>query len=220
MSNETVVPDTSLEKVSVEEAPTVTEVELEKALALLEGKAIKDNEVPVEPTVKIPALERTAQEAVMSLASNSLKKALDVSSALDEVVALLGAHVDRSLATLQKSIQSAANRDLSIVQALKKMQESIDENSKQVAKMLGQPSASKSKLAVSSGDVLEKSYEAHTPKQLSPRDLRKSVTEGFERAIRAAGANTGEGLRLVASLVKFESTGSISDEDANKVLKS
>lgn len=204
------------------ENTVVTEEALLKSLTDLEVKAV--NTAPAAaPAVAVETLQKSASDTLTDMASPNLRKAIDVSEVLEESIALMGVHVDRSLEALQKSIQGSAERDFAIVRVLGDLRKSIDANSEAIAKLLDQPGAPASTrpVTVDNGQVLTKSTTTSpvaTPTK-DHKDIRQGVLNGLERLVKSATANGSEGARLSAALIKFESTGVISDADMAAALK-
>jgi len=202
------------------ENTVVTEEALLKSLTDLEAKAV----VPApaaDPAVAVETLQKSASDTLSDMASPSLRKAMDVSEVLEESIALMGVHVDRSLEALQKSIQGSAERDFAIVRVLSDLRKSIDANSEAIEKLLNQPSAPASTrpVTVDNGQVLTKSVHSTTEAPTKAKDIRQGVLNGLERLVKSATANGSEGARLSSALIKFESTGVISDADMAAALK-
>lgn len=202
---------------------TVTEDDLVKSLATLEGKVVAPEAVAA-PVVAVQPLQKTAGETVDELGSANLKKALDVSEVLDEAIALMGVHVDRSLESMQKSLESAAQRDLSIVGILTALKKSIDDNTETVKQLLDMPSnpAGTRPVVTDAGQVLNKSTQAVSEPAAtaaSAVDLKKSILSGLETLVKSATVTSSEGARLSSALIKFESTGQISDADMSAALQ-
>lgn len=203
---------------------TITEESLVKSLAELEGKVVTTEPATTAPVVEVAPLAKKAGDTLSELGSENLKKALDVSEVLDEAVALMGVHVDRSLEQMQKSIALAAQRDLGILGVLTALKKSIDDNTETVKKLLDAPAAPAGTRPVvtDAGQVLTKSVvtepiAASTP--ATAADLKKSILDGLETLVKSANVTSSEGARLSSALVKFESTGQISDADMTAALK-
>ena len=138
----------------------VTEDELLKSLTALEGKKPEEEKPAVDAKVETAKLEKSAADKIAEEASDELKKALDVSSALSEITSLIGAHVDDSLQTLQKSIQATADRDQKFVAVLEGFAKSLADFGEQIAAFGGTP-AKKPEAKVDAGkvEVLKKSVD-------------------------------------------------------------
>lgn len=194
----------------------LTEEDLMKSLAALEGKT-EDKAKAQEPTVTTAALAKTAADTVKEGATEELKKALDVSGALSEFVALIGAHTDESLETLQKSINEAANRDLKMIAILADLKKSIDANTEAI-KAFGQTTGDKPKTATDAGttEVLKKNTGAG-----AINGGQKEDTEGVKPADVVAvmsnlakSATTPEDRqRWVNATVTYEATHQIKKAD-------
>lgn len=197
----------------------VTEEFLIKSLTDLETKVPAVQKDPETPTVAVETLTKSAADALAAQSSAPLRKAIEVSEVLRETVEILGDHVDQSLAALQKSIQSGAERDLAIVRVLGDLRKSIDANTEQIASLMNAPAAPAATrpVTVTTGQVLTKSVQpTQTPAaSVDPRAVRQTVLNGLETLVKSAAANKDQAsvARYSQALVKFESTGTISDAD-------
>lgn len=194
----------------------VTEDDLLKSLIDLEGKKPEEKKSAAETKVEIAALEKTAADKIKEEGSEELKKALDVSSALSEITSLLGAHVDDSLQTLQKSLQASADRDQKFVAVLESFQKSIAELSEKIAAFGGQPEK-KPAVKVDAGktEVLKKSIDSDGAKVPGEEGniTRIQVLGTMERLAKSTDAGTEDSNRWINAAVKFESTGQINNKD-------
>ena len=196
----------------------VTEDDLLKSLIDLEGKKPEDTKSAAEKKVEIAALEKTAADKIKDDGSDELKKALDVSSALAEITSLLGAHVDDSLQTLEKSLQASADRDSKFVAVLESFQKSIAELSERIAEFGGQP-AKKPEVKIDAGktEVLLKSVPAGEENKGGEDEggniTRIQVLGTMERLAKSADAGSIDSDRWISAAVKFESTGQINNKD-------
>lgn len=200
----------------------VSEEDLLKSLTDLEAKA-QPAKAEGGELVQIQPLAKTATDTVNELASEELRKAIDVSEVFDEAIALMGVHVDRSLESMQKSIQAAADRDFAIVRVLGDLKKSIDANTEAMAALMGTPAAPAAMRPVttSTGQVLTKSTTAPVvpaSQTKDPKQIRDNVLSGLERLVKST-TNSGEAARLSSALIKFETTGNISDADMAAALK-
>lgn len=196
----------------------VTEEDLLKSLTDLETKKPAEGEVKTDPVVEVAPLEKTAKDAIAETASEELKKALDVSSVLREVVSLLGGHQDVSLGALQKSIQAGAERDLAVIRVLGDLKKSIDENTaaiKAFGQEPGKPAAAAA-ITVTTTDVLEKSVKeapAGKPAEQAAA-VRRKVLVGLETLAKSASdaGDNAAAMSISHATAKFESAGEISDQ--------
>lgn len=200
----------------------VSEEDLLKSLTDLETKAKPAAESGGE-LVQVGSLKKSASDTLGELASENLRKAIDVSEVLDEAIALMGVHVDRSLESLQKSIQAGAERDHAIVRVLGDLKKSIDANTEAMAALLDTPAAPAAMRPVTTpaGQVLMKSTTSPAPQAQAtkdPKQIRDGVLAGLERLVKST-TNSGEASRLSSALIKFETTGTISDADMAAALK-
>lgn len=200
---------------------TVTEAELLKSLQALDPNAKVEPEKKEDSKVVTAALTKTAATAVKEQASDTLKKALEVSGALDEFAKLIGAHVDTALGELAKSVDASAQRDLAFLNVMKSFSDRLEALSKSIDAFGKQPGAlpAAAKTAEAKTEVLEKGAKA----KFDPKDpaqvqaLRKSITTGLETLAKSATVEEDRH-RLVQAAVKFESTGVISAELQQRAL--
>jgi hypothetical protein len=193
---------------------TVTEEQLLKSLQALEGK-------PTEPaaattqTVVVEPLGKTTVQAVTDGASEQLKKALDVSAPLKEVVTLIGLHNDTTLQSLQKSLQGAAERDLTTIKVLEKLAKSLDDNTAAVKEFGKQPVTTPAARAteVLPTQVLNKSTTGGKEGEPNPAQVRKNVVAGLELLVKSCQPGTTEASKWIRTVSMFESTGKINDQD-------
>lgn len=193
----------------VDQAPateTITEEALLKSLTDLEGK--KEDTKPTEPVVVTAPLVKSVKEVITEKATEQLRKAMDASGALKDFGALIGLHVDESLATLQKSIQAAAERDNKMISVLVDLKKSIDANTVAVKEFGAQPTipAAGKPVQVGKQEILQKS----TPVD-GPKIDRAAVLGSLTRLTKSASAEPDR-VRFMNAAIKFESTGSITDE--------
>lgn len=194
-------------------AGAVTEEDLLKSIKDLEAKAEETPAAKAEPEVKTTELAKNAAAAVKDGASEELKKSLDVSTALTEIVGLIGAHVDSSLEALQKSVQGSAERDLAFVRVITDLKKSVDDLAAQVKAFGEQPGTPASKQApAATTEVLNKSAGNGGQKQeVDPAKVRREISNGLERLAKSATAGSPEADRYIKAAIQFESTGKIDD---------
>jgi len=190
----------------------VTEEDLLKSLSDLEGKKPEEKEPEAKDPVETAKLEKSAADKIKEDATEDLKKALDVSSALSEITSLLGAHMDDGLESLQKSVAAAAERDVKIIAVLEKFQKSLDDLGEKIAEFGGQPAKKpEAKVTTDAKDVLEKSAETGAVDEKNPIN-RKAVLATMERLAKST-EDQNDQRRWVNAAVMFESTGQISNPD-------
>lgn len=206
------------DKAAEQNAPVVTEADLLKSLQELEGKPAPVVE-PAAPVVETPAQAKFA-DTVATEGSTVLAKALDVSPVLDEMTTLLGAHVDRLSETFGKSIQAAAERDLSLVGVLQGLKKSIDDNTAALEELrkLPQPPAGSRVPRTDASQVLHKSTTGSQelePTRTNPALLRKAILDGLQANFMKASKaeERGEAARLQKAITMFETSGKLSDSD-------
>lgn len=198
----------------------VTEEQLLKSLHTIEGK----KEEPVQataPTVQTATVTQTTGETVAQGASEPLRKALEVSTTLSEVVSLIGKHVDVSIGTLQKSINDAATRDLAIVGAMEAMNKSISDLREAITAFGNAPAggAKSTTAATTTTTILQKAIAPGTGDTgVDPVKVKKQVKDGFEKLVKSLPVGSAEQSRMVNAAVIFETSGQISDELLQKAL--
>lgn len=204
-------------------AQVITEEDLTKSLAELEGKKIEI--VNPDPVVRVEPLAKTALDTLGEMGSENLQKALDVSEILDEVVSLMGVHVDRSLEAMQKSLQASAERDGASIRVLERLSKAIEDNTAAMNKVLDKPGspAATRPITTDTGQILSKATGidegSRGDKTPDVKALRKRITDGLDILTKAVKPSSSEASRLANALVKFESTGSISDSDVQAALR-
>lgn len=186
----------------------IAEADLRKTLESLgvaPGTAPAMTAAPVTPKVVTARLTKTAGETLRTTASQPLLKSLEVSTALREIVDIMGVHIDGSLEALQKSIDESAQRDQAIVSAL-------DRLSKAIETFGAKPVASTTRtapLTKTAGDVINPAPAATTP-AVVPGVLRKALLTVLQKkAIAEGGQPMG---KYTQALAKFEGTKDISPE--------
>lgn len=195
-----------------DETGTVTEDDLLKSLTELEGKKPEEKEPEAKSPVETAALEKSAADKVKEEASEDLKKALDVSSALSEITSLLGAHMDDGLESLQKSVAAAAERDVKIIAVLEKFQKGLEDLGEKIAEFGGQPAKKpETKVTTDAKDVLEKSTDGGDKDEKS-QISRPAVLSTMERLAKSCEDQEDQ-RRWINAAVTFESTGQISNKD-------
>lgn len=212
---------------------TISEEELTKSLQKLEGKAEEAGEAKKEPpTVAVGGLAKSAKQAIDENGSEELKKSLDVSSVFGEAVAIIGAHVDSSLETLQKSINHSAQRDLAILGAFESLQNQVTELKKSIDEFGKNPAGAAKATTAADGTVkvLEKSAtgangqggEGGEGGAATGTPSRKDVLAVMETLAKSATPGSADQKRWIDAAIKFESTGQASNADllaVNKELK-
>jgi len=204
----------------------VTLEEMQKSLDALEGKTPAPP-APVEQKVETAPLKKTA-DAVSTSASPDLKKALEVSSALKEIVDLQGLHIDASLTEMKKSVDAAATRDLSFMKVLESMQKSIKELGEKVEKFGQTPTAPVAGAPTTKPeDILAKGAPSGVvtpPSTVQAEAAKINLTRGqvltsLTKLAKSAPEGSGDAQAFTQALVKFESASKISDAMLAAVLK-
>jgi hypothetical protein len=201
----------------------VTEEDLLKSLRKLEGVA--DEPAAGTKVVKIVRAEqlmKSLSDRLEEEGSEVLKKSLDVSTPLAEFADLVGIHVDTSLTALQKSLEAAANRDMSVIAVIEKLAKSIETLTAKVEEYGAQPNG---KPRSTGGDStktepLEKGLKGGdgTPKPEDASKVKRQVLEGLEILAKSHAAGTPESQRWTTAAIKFETANAISDSDLNRAL--
>jgi len=203
------------EKATEEKVEALTEESLLKSIQDLEAKKEEPKAEEAKPEIKTAELEKKASDVVESGASEDLKKALDVSETLKEFADLIGTHVDDSLNALQKSVHAGAERDLAIVRVIKSLGERIEALGDKI-EAYGQEPTSPAKareIKAKAEEVLEKSGEsAKSESKPDFKAARGNLMAGLEHLVKNA-ATPDDANRYTHTLIKFETTGQISESD-------
>lgn len=210
-----------------DDAGVVTENDLLKSIQEIEGKTPEPEATPEPTQVAVAALEKTARETIDEGASGELKKALDASKPLNEIVSLIGLHVDTSLKAMQKSIQESSNRDIAIVGAMTAMNKSIDSLKEVIEKIGGEPAAPAAARPVTAvtEDVLEKTVDKQPAGKPDPTDpkvqqaTRRNVLNGLQKMVMDAPKGSAEQGQLQKALIRYESAHVIDENLAQRALK-
>lgn len=200
-----------MDKVIDPATPVVTEEELRKSLAALEGVAPVVTP-PAVPVVETPGVAKAADK--IKAGSEELRKALEVSPILKEVTTLLGAHVDTSLETLQKAVHESAQRDLAVIRVLEVLKKAIDGLVEKVATIGAQPGAPVTPPFVASSSVLKKGTDG----AVDPVAAKATVLRGLEKLAKSAVMGSVDQSAAIQATAMFESTGQIKDEMLQKAL--
>lgn len=191
---------------------TLTEEDLLKSIREVAGKP-PIPETPAKKTVAVTRLAKSFGETLKEKASPGMSKALEVSELLQEFAGIVGAHVDNSLEQLSKSLSGSAERDLTIAEALMELKKSVDKNTDALTKFGQTPGASAAATPISAekSDILMKSVGRDG--NVQPMVVRKHVLSGLENLAKSVKPGTPEQSKYSQALIKFESTGQISDAD-------
>jgi len=194
------------------ESTVVTEDNLQKTLDGLEGKAKPEEKPTGTPKVETAQLQKTAKEAIAEAEVPNLKKAIEVSSGLKEFSETMGAHIDASLQTLQKTIDAGAQRDLTMATILGNLSKALTSLEAKMEAFGEQPT--KPKAIVTSTDmVLEKTADKNAG---APKMTKQDVSATLMKL-----AKTGDDAdmnRFAFAVTKFETSGHISDSDLAAVI--
>jgi len=208
-------------------ATTVTEEELRKSIAELEGpKAAGEQPKPKTPAPKGP---RTAATIVQT-GSEPMRKALDVSGVLQEVVGGIASHNDRVLDALQKRADDQSELIGRLVGVVGDLKKSVDGLTAKVEEYGKQPTspATQRPVTTTKADTLEKSATggaAEPDKRTLAMRTKRETLAGLELLVKSASVagNRNDLERWTKASIKFESTNDISDVDlhaAHKAYKS
>lgn len=202
---------------------SLSEEQLLKNLATMEGEEEeeldedgkkKEKKVPAEKSVATARLSKSASEVIRERGSGDLRKALDVSGVLNEVVALMGAHTDEALETLQKSINASAQRDLKVITVLEKLHKSVGDLAERLENFgkapAGKPAAERSAGKVEVIPLRKSAGGADGGGEQTPV-TRQQVISTLERLAKNAQGPDRD--QLIRSTIKFESSGQISNAD-------
>jgi hypothetical protein len=209
------------ETVEDNKAPVVTQDALLKSLQDIEKLAKGETiEEPAPPAPKVEASPeiKPAATTVEESASEDLKKGLNASPLLKEIVGTLGKHVDDTLSDLRKSLDNQAARDLAITGALESMVKSLGTISEKVETIGKTPAAPASARPVTAkpGEVLEKSETAPEAGSAEEDPIKRAaaakrlVLGGLEKLVKSS-TDAMDQKRFTTALIKFESTGEIDD---------
>lgn len=200
----------------------ITADDLAKSLGELTGKKPEgEGTDEVKVVFKTSELLKSLAERVQAEGSEELKKSLDVSSTLKEVVDLVGVHVDSSLAALKKSHDDSAERDSAIIQVLKDLKKSIDENTAAVKEFGNKPAGAPKSAATTATTTqpLVKGLNKEGSAELDPARAKARVSEGLQILAKSATKGSQEQMAWTSAAVKFESTGEISDANMARALE-
>jgi hypothetical protein len=189
---------------------TVTADDLLKSIQALETKVeAKDTaKEPAIPQVETVQLAKSTVDAVKAGAAAATKQALDVSDTLSDIVGLIGKHNDDALETLQKSVNSCAERDLAIVKVITDLKKSIDVLKESVDKFGEQPV---SQPRANKGDVLQKSVGGDNVLKLDPIRTRAQISNGLQVLAKSLRKEDPKFSEVMNAAIKFEATGVIED---------
>jgi hypothetical protein len=192
-----------------ETVQVISEEDLLKSIQELETKTVPDpKDPPKTPEVVKVELVKSTSESLREGASPTTKKALDVSDALSDLIGLLGAHNDSALATLQKSINSGAERDLATVKVLSDLKKSVEALAEKVEAWGQEPT--RNPKSTTTTEVLHKGGGNGAIK-LDPRTARRQITQGLEMLAKSLRPDDPKFHDLTQAAIRFEATGQIED---------
>jgi len=197
----------------------VTEDDLRKSLAEIEGKKIPA-EPAKDPVVATAVLEKNTRQSIEQHASTELKKALEVSPVLKEIVGSIALHNDAALEVLQKSIHEAAQRDLSVVRGLVELKKSIDANTEAI-KLFGTAPAAAPKTTPTAvaTEVLEKNAAGATPagtadpKKLDSKVVIQVLAKSAMDATKAGETDEANKFTRIVTKIEAAGAGSLNDQE-------
>lgn len=194
----------------------VTEQDLLKSIESLQTKKVDEPEdKKAEPTIDVKVLEKSVADTVNEKATDSLKKAVEVSDKLAEFASLIGIHVDASLGALEKSVQEGAKRDLAIVQVLVDLTKSVKDLGAKL-EQLGQAPGNPKTVTATPSQILEKTAGGDKA-PLKPEVVRSKISGGLVELVKSA-ATPEDRQRWATVAARFESAGAISDVDMTKAI--
>jgi len=197
----------------------LTEEDLRKSLAALAGTTVPEAEK--KTVVETVALHKSAADALAEMSAES-RAALEISPLLKDIAATLGRHVDRSLESLAKSLNGAAERDLGVIEVLTKLSKSLDANTAALEALKAQPAAPATAAGstVTGTEVLHKNADgAPAAQPVDGKALRKQVLTGLETMAKSLPPGTQDQVRAQTALIRYESTGQINDADLAAALR-
>lgn len=204
-----------------EEPKVVTQDTLLKSLQdiekLAKGETVEEPAAaaPTVETIEAPA--KTA-DAITEAASEDLKKGLNASPLLTEIVASLGKAVDAALEPLAKALNSAMERDTAIAGTLETLTKSVGELGGKVETIGKEPAAPADARPVTAQpeDVLRKAGAEGDPAGGEQDPVKRAgiakrmVLTGLEKLVKSS-TEPQDQKRFTNALIKFESTGVIDD---------
>lgn len=201
------------------QSAVVTEEDLSKALKKLEGKETET--AAAAPVVQTAQPDTSLTEKLAAEQTEELKKAMSA-PAFSSMGTLVAGHVDQVIEMFGKSIQAAAERDMSVITVLDQLRKSIDENTETIKKYLDQPGqpASSKPVSVEGKEVLEKSTGAQTTKkeEMTTDEARTKVLEGLEKMAKSVEPTSPDFQEIAAATVMFNAAGKISQPMLKKAL--
>lgn len=201
---------------------TLTEADLAKSLATLEGKKEEEKvvEEPQAPTVTATTLEKNTAQAIKDNGSGGLKRSLEVSQVLSEFSTVIGDHVDTSLGALQKSVQASAERDLALINVITNLQKSVEILSEKMEEYGNTPARTPKAANVSKSEVLQKSTETDSTdtRELDPVKTRQQVGAGLVELMKSMEPGSAEASALQHKALMFEGNGQIDDQTLHKAM--
>lgn len=201
---------------------TLTEADLAKSLAILEGKKEEEKvaEEPQAPTVTATTLEKNTAQAITESGSTGLKRSLEVSQVLSEFSEVVGGHVDASLSALQKSVQAGAERDLAFLNIITELKKSVDTLATKMEEYGNTPARTPKAANVSKSEVLQKSTETDSTDEteLDPAKIRKQVGAGLVELMKSMEPGSSEASALQHKALMFEGNGQIDDQTLHKAM--
>lgn len=203
------------------EAAIIDESTLMKTIQRIEAEAKGEDPEPepeAEPAVK-SVEARPLADSVEEHGSQALRKSLDVSGVLREFVDVFGAHVDAVLGEFAKSLTNQNGYALALVGAIEGLQKRVTELAAKVEEYGGTPGTPPSAKApgTQKSEALEKSAGTQ-PEDAKPELGKRHVLVGLESLVKNA-TNDEDRARFSDALVKFDSTGDISNPNLARAVK-
>jgi len=196
----------------------VTTDDLLKAIKELDPSTTKTPVTePAKTEVRVAQLAKSV-DTLKDALSPETKKALDVSSVLEDLTKGITTSVDKIIEPLNKSIQEGAERDLAFIGVLKELKKSIDENTAAVKAFGKTPASTPRTPSTTAKELLAKSIDANgkeiptkAAKDLDPLMARRLVGQGLEKLVKSFQPRDPAAQEYINAAVKYETTGQISE---------
>jgi len=203
---------------ATEQVQIVTQEDLLKTMNELSGKAPEPAK-EVVPEAETVTLTSTLEKTIGERGAETLKKALDVSPVLKDLAGTMGVHVDTVLQTFGKHINDQAKVNMAIVGAFSELKKSIDANTEAIKAMGAAPGAPAAAAGteVVATEVLTKTADKQT--KIDPKAAKEQIVLGLETLVKSMKPGDNKAAQYQAALIKFDSTGQISDAMLAEALK-
>lgn len=204
-----------------EKVQVVTQEDLAKSLAELEGKPAAAAAAVAKPEIRVVDDTKKTVTVVREGASEHLKKAIEISDVLAEFVGLIGSHSDEVIETFGKSLNDAAERDYALVRVIEGLKKSLDANTETLNALMNKPGRPAAAALDGGAKILplNKSLDATDPNaKTDPAVLRKSIIVGLEKLAKSYPAGSPDSQAWIKKTLQFESAGKLSNEDMASAL--